>query len=282
MFSSLTTGISGLVNFQEQMDVIGNNIANVDTPGYKAQRTEFADAFSDTLQVATAATGSNSGSTTIQIGTGVTTTAVTSDWANGAPTSTGVSSDLAIANGNGFFVVRDAVTNQQFVTQAGNFQVNTQGYLVTPTGQRVQGMNNPPALSTVGDVQVTTDPAKTGISVVSYSVDSSGKINVVQSDGTTYVSGQIGLNSYSNPQALVSEGNNLYSNMAAAGPLSATIGLPSSGGLGSIQSGALEASNVDLSNEMSNLILAQRSFEANSKIITTSDEMLQTLVNLKR
>ncbi len=281
MFSSLTTGISGLVNFQEQMDVIGNNIANVDTPGYKAQRTELADAFSDTLQVATAATGSTSGSTTIQIGTGVTTTAVTSDWANGAPTSTGVSSDLAIANGNGFFVVRDASTNQQFVTQAGNFQVNTQGYLVTPTGQRVQGMSNPPALSTVGDIKVSADPA-TSNTVVSYSIDSSGKVNVVQSDGTTYVSGQIGLNSYSNPQALVSEGNNLYSNMAAAGPLSATIGLPGNSGLGSIQSGALEASNVDLSNEMSNLILAQRSFEANSKIITTSDEMLQTLVNLKR
>ena len=93
MLSSLTTGVSGLVNFQEQMDVIGNNIANVDTPGYKAERSELADAFSDTLEVATAATGSTPGTTNIQIGTGVATTAVTSNWAAGAPTSTGVSAD---------------------------------------------------------------------------------------------------------------------------------------------------------------------------------------------
>jgi flagellar hook protein FlgE len=281
MLNSLTSGVSGLVNFQEQMDVIGNNIANVDTPGYKAQRTEFADAFSDTLQVATAATASTPGEATIQLGTGVTTTAVTSNWSAGAPTATGISSDLAVTSGDGFFIVRDAVTNQQFATQAGNFQVNSLGYLVTPTGQRVQGFTTPGS-GTVGDMRITTDPNKTGVSEVSYSIDSSGNINVLQSDGTTYVSGQIGLNGFADPEALESVGNNLYANMSAAGPVSATLGTANTNGLGTIQSDALEASNVDLSNEMANLIVAQRSFEANSKIITSSDELLQTVVNMIR
>jgi flagellar hook protein FlgE len=88
------------------------------------------------------------------------------------------------------------------------------------------------------------------------------------------------LQNFQNPGALVSQGNNLYSNMTEAGPLTA-MGAPGSSGLGSIQSGALELSNVDLSTEMANLITAQRAFEANSKIVTTSDEILQDVVNMK-
>jgi flagellar hook protein FlgE len=89
------------------------------------------------------------------------------------------------------------------------------------------------------------------------------------------------LQNFTNPQALVKQGGNLYSFSATAGPLT-TPGTPNTAGLGQIQSGALESSNVDLATEMSNLITAQRAFEANAKIITTSDEVLQDLVNLKR
>ena len=94
--------------------------------------------------------------------------------------------------------------------------------------------------------------------------------------------GQVLLQNFQDPSALTKEGNNLFSGMATAGPTTANPAPPGTAGLGTIQSGALESSNVDLSTEMANLITAQRAFEANSKIITTSDEMLQTLVNMKR
>ena len=101
------------------------------------------------------------------------------------------------------------------------------------------------------------------------------------SDGTTGVIGQMVLQNFANPQALSNQGTNLYSFTAAAGPL-ATPGTPDANGLGQIQSGALESSNVDLASQMADLITAQRAFEANAKMITTSDEILQDLVNLKR
>ena len=283
LLTSLTSGVSGLDNFQEQMDVIGNNIANVDTTGFKAGNVQFADAFSQTLRVATGATSTTSGSSSVQVGTGVTTTAIDSNWGQGAITTTGVSSDAAIS-GNGFFVVRDSVSNDQFVTRAGDFKVDANGFLITDTGERVQGFSDA-GLTTQGDIKIDTtgEPATSDptAGIVSYSIDGMGKINVNLSDGTSFVRGQILLQNFQDPSALVKVGANLFSGMASAGPL-ATPGTPGSGSLGSIQSGALESSNVDLAGEMANLITAQRAFEANSKIITTSDEMLQTLVNLKR
>jgi flagellar hook protein FlgE len=180
--------------------------------------------------------------------------------------------------------VRDTVTNTQYVTRAGDFQVDANGYLVTNTGNRVQGFSDA-GLSTTGDIKIdtagmpaTSDP---NASMLSYSVDTQGHVIVNLSDGTSFVRGQILLQNFQNPQALVKEGNNLYSSLAAAGPLAAPAP-PGTNGLGTIQAGALELSNVDISNEMANLITAQRAFEANAKIVTTSDEMLQTLVNIKR
>jgi len=283
MLTSLTSAVSGLESFQQQMNVIGNNIANVDTTGFKAARTEFGDAFSNTLRVSSGGTSTTSGSDSVQIGTGVTITGVTNDWTPGALNNTGVLSDLAVS-GNGFFMVRDTVTNAQYATRAGDFSLDANGYLVTGTGERVQGFSDS-GLASRGDVKIdttgmpaTSDP---NASVVSYSVDGQGKVNVKLSDGTSFTRGQVLLQNFQDPQALVNEGSNLFSGMALAGPLSASAA-PGSSGLGSIQSGALELSNVDLSNEMANLITAQRAFEANSKIITTSDELLQNLVNMKR
>ena len=283
LLASLTSGVSGLDNFQEQMDVIGNNIANVDTTGYKAADVQFADTFSQTLRVATGATSTTSGSASVQVGTGVTTTAINSDWLQGAISTTGVASDAAIS-GNGFFVVRNTVSNDQFVTRSGSFKVDANGFLTTNTGERVQGFSDA-GLTTQGDIKIdttgmpaTSDPTA---GIVSYSIDGLGKINVNLSDGTSFVRGQILLQNFQDPGALTKIGNSLYSGMTNAGPL-ATPATPGTSGLGGIVSGALESSNVDLANEMANLITAQRAFEANSKIITTSDEMLQTLVNMKR
>ncbi len=283
MKSSLTSAVSGLDNFQEQMDVIGNNIANVDTTGFKAGVVDFADAFSNTLQAPTAGSSSTSaGSNPIQTGTGVTITGINSNWNQGSLSTTGIPSDLAIS-GNGFFMVQNPATQAQYATQAGDFTLNSSGYLVTDTGEEVMGYNNS-GLSTIGPIQINASQAPATSSptatMSSYSIGATGQITVNLSDGTSFVCGQVLLQNFQNPGALVNEGNNLYSNMADAGPLAA-MGAPGTGGLGSIQSGALELSNVDLSTEMANLITAQRAFEANSKIVTTSDEILQDVVNMK-
>ncbi len=282
MLSSLTSAVSGLEDFQQQMNVIGNNIANVDTTGFKAGIVDFADAFSNTLRAPSGSTSTTSGSDSIQVGTGVAITGITSNWNQGALSTTGVGSDLAIS-GNGFFMVRDTVTNAQYATRAGDFSVDANGYLVTDTGERVQGYSDS-GLSTLGDIKIDTtgEPATANpnATVTAFTVSGTGQVTVTLSDGTSFVRGQVLLQNFQDPGALINEGNNLFSNMAEAGPL-ANPTAPGSQGLGNIQSGALELSNVDLSNEMANLITAQRAFEANSKIVTTSDEILQDLVNMK-
>jgi flagellar hook protein FlgE len=189
---------------------------------------------------------------------------------------------MAIA-GDGYFVVRDAVTNSPFVTRAGDFRVDTAGYLITSGGQRVQGFSDA-ALTTIGDIQIdltgkpdTADPEAT---LQDWAINTEGKINVRLSDGTQFVRGQVLLQVFRDPQALLKEGNSLYSGIAAAGPLGGaenpTPVPPGTSGTGEITSGALELSNV------SSMITAQRAFQATARIISTSDEMLQELVNLKR
>jgi flagellar hook protein FlgE len=282
MLSSLTSAVSGLDDFQDQMDVIGNNIANVDTTGFKAGVVDFADAFSNTLQAPTASTASTDSMSSIQIGTGVEITGINNNWSQGALSTTGIPSDLAIS-GNGFFMVEDPLTGAQYATRAGDFNINASGYLVTDTGEEVLGYSNA-GLSAIGPIKIDTTgmPATSSptATVSSYSIGSTGQVTVNLSDGTSFVRGQVLLQEFEDPGALVSVGNNLYSNMSEAGPLAA-LTAPGSSGLGNIQSGALELSNVDLSTEMANLITAQRAFEANSKIVTTSDEILQDVVNLK-
>jgi flagellar hook protein FlgE len=283
MLTSLSSAVTGLDSFQEDMDVIGNDIANVNTTGYKAANVDFADAFSQTLRAPGAATSTTSGSASVQLGTGVSIAAINNNWNQGALNNTGVSSNLAIS-GNGFFMVRDTLSNAQYATRDGTFTLDANGYLITDTGERVQGFSDA-GLSTLGDIKIDTTgmPATSSptATVQSYGIDVTGKVTVNLSDGTSFVRGQVLLQNFQDPDELIKQGDNLYSNTAAAGPLAA-LTAPTSAGLGSIQSGALESSNVDLAGEMSNLIIAQRGFEANSKVITTSDEVLQVLVNMKR
>ena len=286
MLNSLSSAVSGLDAYQEQMDIIGNNIANLNTTGFKSASGNLVDAFSDTLQAATSSTGTNSnGTNAMQVGTGVTTASITNDWSEGAINSTGVASDLAIS-GNGFFVVEDPNTLAQYVTQDGTFTVNANGNLVTSTGMLVMGANTAGSPPTgLGPIVIDKTGASAtsisnGATMSSYTVNAQGIVTVNMSDGTSFSRAQILLQNYTDPQALTSVGNNLYSNMANAGGLAAP-GTPGSSSLGTIQAGALELSNVDLSAQMADLITAQRAFEANSKIITTSDELLQTVVNMK-
>ena len=281
----MSAAVSGLDAYQEQMDIIGNNIANLNTTGYKSATGNLVDAFSDTLQAATAATSSGTnGTNPEQIGTGVMTGSITNDWSSGGLNATGVASNMAI-NGNGFFVVQDPVSGTQYVTQDGTFSMNTNGNLVNSAGMELVGYNTSSLSGTIGPIQIATTGMPSTSSptapLTSYTIGGNGIITVNLSDGTSFPRGQVLLQNFTDPQALTSVGNNLYSNTGNAGGLSAP-GTPGSTSLGTIQSGALELSNVDLSAQMADLITAQRAFEANSKIITTSDELLQDMVNLKR
>jgi len=274
MLRSLNSGVSGIQQFQERLDVIGNNIANVNTTGFKGGRVEFADSFSQTLSA-----GVNG--VPMQVGTGVGTSAITNQFTQGTITRSGIATDLAVS-GNGFFQVRDNVNNRNYVTRDGTFHLDDAGFLITDAGMRVQGFSDT-GLATRGDIQINNAGAPLGSTspVASYAIDGQGMIRVRLEDGTEFVRGQVLLQAFANPQALAKEGGNLYTVGNAAGALP-QISAPETNGLGTLISGALELSNVDLANEFSDLIVTQRAFQANARIITTSDEILQELVNLKR
>lgn len=281
MLLSLDSAVSALDSFQNEMNVVGNNIANVNTVGYKSADTDFEDAFSQTL--------GSSGSGPEQVGTGVLLSGITNNFSQGSITSTGVSTDMAI-NQNGFFIVQDPSTGAQYATRDGEFTVDANGYLVTSSGMQVMGYSDS-GLSTYGPIQINNTGATTTDSngntipdtsaVQSYSFSSNGTLSVTLTDGTTFTRGQILLQNFTDPNMLSKMGDNLYTNLNSAGPLSSPSA-PTTNGLGSIVTGSLEMSNVDLASQLTELITTQRAYEANTKVITTGDEILQDLVGLVR
>lgn len=283
MLRSLNAGISGLQQFQQRMDLIGNNIANVNTTGYKAARADFSDAFSQTLRSSSPGTDATSSVGSMQIGSGVKTASITNLYNQGALNRTDIQTDLAVS-GNGFFIVRDPRTNEEFATRAGDFHLDQNRFLVTNNGLRVQGFSDS-GLTTTGDIQIDAVDRPGGgaadATLSSFSIDREGRINVRLSDNREYTRGQILLQRFNDPQALMKQGDNLYAGLISAGALP-EMAAPNTNGLGTIESGALELSNVDLATEFAGLITNQRAFQANARIISTSDEVLQELVNLKR
>jgi flagellar hook protein FlgE len=201
------------------------------------------------------------------------------NFGQGSLDATGTPTDLAVS-GNGFFRVKNPGDGSEYATRAGDFRWDVNGYLVTSAGYRVQGKD---AAGTIGDVQLSS-----ATNLQSVSVDKTGNVVEFYSDGTSATTNQILLQNYKDPSALTKEGNNLYSGMEAASSTTGTTALladgsnaPTSNGLGSIQSGSLELSNVDLTQQFSDLITTQRSFEAGSRLITVSDTVLEDIVNLK-
>lgn len=283
MIRSLNSSVSGIQRFQERLDIIANNIANVNTTAFKGARMNFTDSFSQTLKTSSAGGASTSGQAALQVGTGVSTAAIQNNFGQGAITQTGNPLDLAI-NGQGFYLVRDVISGSVYATRAGEFHTDANGYIVTDKGMRLQGYSNA-ALTTQGDLKIdaTGAPATVpaGAQPTVFSIDKEGKINLRLDDGTQFVRGQILLQNYTDPQVLTKEGSNLFSGLSSAGPL-ATPGSPGTQGLGKVEAGAIELSNVDLASEFATLITTQRGFQGNSRIISTSDEILQELVNLKR
>ncbi len=293
LIGTLGSGVSALRTFMKGLEVIGNNIANVNTTGFKSAQASYVDSFSNILQQSSAAPAGNTGSNTpaTEVGTGVTLGGISTNFGQGSLSSTGKPTDLGVS-GNGFFIVRDAADNAQFATRSGNFRIDSNGYLVTLQGLRVQGLTGgtggavPVAPSAVDDIKLGTPPV--GTELQSFSFNSVGELIEYYSDGSTAVTNQVLLQQFNDPSALTSRGNNVYASLAAAGPISGTTVLsaadntPGSSGLGTVRAGTLELSNVDLTDQFASLITTQRSFQAGSRLVTVSDSILEDIVNLKQ
>jgi flagellar hook protein FlgE len=287
LIGTLTSGVSAMRSFTRNLEVIGNNIANVNTTGFKSSRASFADSFSNTLRGSTPSNGSASNLSATQVGTGVRMSHINPRFTQGALTATGLPTDLGVS-GNGFFRVRNPVDTNEYATRAGDFRIDDQGYLVTSQGYRVRGLvggttSTPPG--TIGDIRLGTPP--TGTQLQSFSFDRLGNLVEFYSDGSSITTNRILMQNYSDPTALVKVGDNLFTGFSAAGAiggvnLTTTGNLPGSNGLGFVEAGTLELSNVDLTDEFANMISTQRSFQASSRLITVSDQVLEEIVNLKR
>jgi flagellar hook protein FlgE len=399
MLRSMYSGIGGMKNFQTKLDVIGNNIANVNTYGFKKGRVTFKDLMSQTISGASRPNLFTGGQNPKQVGLGTTLASIDTVDTQGSLQTTGRVLDVGI-NGDGYFAV--AQGNNLLYTRAGNFYLDANGTLVTADGYRVQGYpvkNGVVDYNTMTDIVLDTNsvmpPSKTtyvnfdgnldatvangntvtinfkakdqigrdvpftitftktaantwsitssapgaiaapntitfvggtpsagntsftlsfndadsnpqsitldvskmtqfaspttaGIDTMdgnsegyleSFNIGASGEVNGVFSNGQVRVMGQLAIATFSNNGGLMKVGNNYFQ-------ASNNSGLPDFGvageGRGTLQSGALEMSNVDLSEEFTEMIVAQRGFQANTRIITTSDQILEELVNLKR
>jgi len=262
MMRALFTGASGMRGQQFRIDVTANNLANANTVGFKSDRAEFEDLLYQTLRTpgGTSATGVQF-PTGLLVGLGVRPVATAKDFAQGSLLETSGPLDLAI-EGDGFFeiLLPDGTSGY---TRSGAFKIDSTGLVLTPDGfAMIPNITIPP--DTVA-VTVTVD----------------GNV-MVQTPGTAAQTnvGQITLVRFQNPQGLRPMGSSYFVETEASGAPVADV--PGSNGYGFIRQGYLEASNVSIVDEMIELIMGQRAYEANSKSITTSDEMLNTAVNMKR
>ncbi|MFJ3027675.1 flagellar hook protein FlgE [Curtobacterium sp. NPDC087080] len=391
MLRSLYSGISGLRSHQQMLDVTGNNIANVNTVGFKSSTTVFQDTLSQMTQGAGGPQTGIGGTNPAQIGLGVQVAGVSTNFAQGSAQATGKATDLMIS-GDGFFVTR--LGGDTVYSRAGAFDFDADGRLVTADGKIVQGYSATngvvndggglsdimlpigaaaPATATSSATLTGNLPSDTAVnetlnrdatvydqygtkhtlslaylrtdagwtvrasdgqgtsaagtitfgddgkitsgqtlqvggitvdmtqlsgfaalntasissqngheagSLQGYSISKDGTVVGSFSNGSSLAIGRIALATFANPAGLEKTGASGYRATANSG--TANVGVPGSAGVGSLASGTLEMSNVDLSQEFTNLIVAQRGFQANARIITTSDEVLQELTNLKR
>jgi flagellar hook protein FlgE len=296
------------------LDVVGNNIANVNTYGYKGSTTAFKTLLTQTMQGAGAPTPSLGGTNFQQVGLGMTIDSISQQFTQGALQTTGVQTDLAI-QGEGFFNVTNDLAalgsgNEEIMyTRAGNFKFDSNGTLVTSDGFHVLGWgdSDPAAgfqLDTTDPMGSITLPANTPTAAYSnILIGTDGTVSGIfqnPSDpfipgalptdppiapgdplnGQRVVVGMIAMSRFSNPQGLEQAGNNRW--MASLNSGQPVNDVPLENGMGQLSVGYLEMSNVDLATEFTEMIKAQRGFQANSRVITTSDEILQELVNLKR
>ncbi len=257
---SLYSAATGMEAQQLNLNTIANNLANVNTPGFKRSKIEFQDLLYQKPRAAGADSGGgNLVPTGVEVGNGSRVAATAKVFTQGQLTNTGEKLDIAI-QGDGFFEVQRPDGTIGF-TRAGSFKLNAQGQVVT-----IDGM---PVLSGF-------QPIPPGSTSVAISED--GQVTVQGATGNQTFS--ITLARFANPAGLRSLGGNLYEETAASG--TPEVGKPGEQGFGRTIQGYIEASNVNIVEEMVNLIVAQRAYEVNSKSIQASDEMLQNVANLKR
>jgi len=274
MMRGMFAAISGLKNHQVMLDVTANDIANVNTIGYKSARTTFKDSLNQLQRGASGPGGGAGGANAAQIGLGVTLGSIDNLMQGGAMQSTGNPLDVAIT-GSGFFRVATSATTPPGpgtsfeYTRAGNFTTNADGYLVTQDGYYVQGLDAGGAPSLIN-----IPPGSSNVAI-----GQDGVVSYVDGTGTRVPAGTISLATFQNAAGLERSGSNRWLESPNSG--TATVAAPNKSS-GFLTSGAVEMSNVDLAQAFTSMITAQRGFQANSRVISTSDEMLQDLVNLKR
>lgn len=262
MIRALWTAASGMSAQQFNIDIISNNLANVNTVGFKKGRGDFQDLLYQTLRPAGMASSTGTEVPTgIQIGHGVRPVAVQKLFHTGSFSKTDNPLDLLI-EGNGFFAVT-MPNGETAYSRAGAFKMDSKGRVVTSDGFPL-------------DPEVTIPS-----NAVSFTVGTDGTVSVLAAGQTTPSEiTKITLVSFPNPAGLSAIGRNLFKATAAAG--SPVTGTPGNEGLGTIAQGALELSNVSVVDEMVNMISSQRAYELNSRVIQTADDMLQTANNVKR
>ncbi len=258
--SMMYTAISGLDTFNEALTLVSNNIANANTTAFKSEEMDFGNLVSGYMPTVY-------GNDETSPGAGSAILSTSADQTEGTEMQTGLWSDMMV-QGQGYFQVEDPTSNDTFYTRDGSFEVNSADQLTNANGDEV--------LDTSGNAIDLTPAA--GTTYASYSVDKYGNISGVEPDGTTVSIDQIGLTTFSNPSGLVSQGNNLFTTSSNSG--TSVLGAAGTGQAGTLISGALEGSNVDLTTQMVNLINFQADYQANSKSISTGNTVLQTAVNL--
>ncbi len=296
MMRGMYAAISGLNVNQTMLDATANDLANVNTVGYKASEVTFADALTQIQRGAAGAVGTTGGSNPLQIGLGVELNAVSPEITQGSLQSTGNPTDVAI-QGEGWFRVgtgtpstANPTANTPTVlqyTKAGNFTTDAAGFLTTQDGQYVIG-ENAVAAGTAPNITYTPGTTDTYISIppvsTNLAIGQDGSVTYTDENpanptyGLTVNAGYLSLATFPNQEGLQRMGGSNWATTANSG--APTVGTPGVNGLGETISGELEQSNVDMATEMTNMITAQQGYDANSKVITTADQMLQAVVDM--
>ncbi|HEX4438287.1 MAG TPA: flagellar hook-basal body complex protein [Solirubrobacteraceae bacterium] len=289
--------ISGLDANQAMLNDTASNLANVNTVGYKASSITFADSLTQVIRGASGPTSTNGGSNPVQIGLGVQVDATRNEMTEGAFQTTNNPLDVAI-EGTGFLRVgqgeppaKEPFTtglpaNMQY-TRAGDLTTNTTGFLTTQSGLYVVGRN---AVAKEGETESTYTPGtedtyiKIPPGATNISIGMDGSVGYTDNNtesktfGQRVVAGYLSLATFANESGLERIGGSLWATTANSG--TAVVGTPSTAGFGATVGGELEMSNVDLATEMTRMITAERGYQANSRVITTADTMLETLVSM--
>lgn len=273
---SFYTSLNGLKNAQTDLGVISHNIANAETTGFKKSRTEFAD-----IVVGSAFTNPK-----LVVGIGAAVESISQNFSLGPIEQTGSALDLAI-NGDGFFTTKNVVTQETLFTRNGSLTVDGTGFIGDSSNNRLQIFPTDAAgvitSQTPVDAQI---PASNGVDAngdpigfAGITVADDGAVVASYANGSNLIIGKVALASFIAPQGLKQVGS---SNWVASGISgAATYGQPSTGQFGSLLSGALERSNVDIAEELVSLITAQRNFQANAKAIDTATQISQTVIQLQ-